>query len=46
LQPSLENVAAHDKLPATGVYIVALPMRIKDGSGGPLRTEAWTADKP
>jgi kynurenine formamidase len=44
--PAFENVAALDQLPATGAYIVALPMKIKDGSGGPLRIVAWVADKP
>jgi kynurenine formamidase len=44
--PAFENVATLDKLPATGAYIVALPMKIKDGSGGPLRIVAWVADKP
>ena len=39
--PAFENVAALDKLPATGAYIIALPMKIKDGSGGPLRIVAW-----
>ena len=36
-----ENVANMDKLPATGAYVVALPMKIKKGSGGPLRIIAW-----
>jgi len=44
--PAFENVAALDKLPVTGAYIVALPMKIKDGSGGPLRIAAWVAEKP
>ena len=44
--PAFENVAALDQLPATGAYIVALPMKIKDGSGGPLRIVAWVAEKP
>jgi len=44
--PAFENVAGLDKLPATGAYVVALPMKIKDGSGGPLRIVAWVADKP
>jgi kynurenine formamidase len=44
--PAFENVAALDKLPATGAYIVALPMKIRDGSGGPLRIVAWVAEKP
>jgi kynurenine formamidase len=43
--PAFENVAALDQLPATGAYIVALPMKIKGGSGGPLRIVAWVAEK-
>ena len=43
--PAFENVAALDKLPATGAYIVALPMKIKEGSGGPLRIVAWVDGK-
>jgi kynurenine formamidase len=39
--PAFENVAALDQLPATGAFIVALPMKIKDGSGGPLRIVAF-----
>jgi kynurenine formamidase len=35
--PAFENVAALDRLPATGAYVVALPMKIAGGSGGPLR---------
>ncbi|SFT90292.1 Kynurenine formamidase [Algoriphagus locisalis] len=35
--PGFENVANLDLLPPTGIYIVALPMKIKGGSGGPLR---------
>lgn len=35
--PAFENVANLDKLPATGLYVVALPMKIAGGSGGPLR---------
>lgn len=35
--PGFENVANLNKLPATGAYVVALPMKIKDGSGAPLR---------
>src|SRR6266581_9684335 len=34
---AFENVAALDQLSATGAYVVALPMKIKGGSGGPLR---------
>lgn len=39
--PGFENVANLDQLPETGSYIVALPMKIKNGSGGPLRIIAW-----
>lgn len=35
--PGFENVANLDQLPETGAYIVALPMKIRDGSGAPLR---------
>lgn len=35
--PAFENVANLDRLPPTGFEIVALPMKIKDGSGAPLR---------
>ncbi len=36
-----ENLANLELLPAKGAYLVALPMKIKDGSGGPLRVIAW-----
>lgn len=32
-----ENVANLNSLPATGAFIIALPMKISGGSGGPLR---------
>ncbi|HNR06871.1 MAG TPA: cyclase family protein [Saprospiraceae bacterium] len=35
--PGFENLANLDQLPVKGIYIVALPMKIKGGSGGPLR---------
>ena len=35
--PAFENVANLDKLPAKGFQIIALPMKIKGGSGAPLR---------
>lgn len=35
--PAFENVANLDKLPFRGFSIIALPMKIKGGSGGPLR---------
>jgi kynurenine formamidase len=39
--PAFENVANLEQLPDIGVYVVALPMKIKNGSGGPLRIIAW-----
>ena len=36
-----ENVANLNELPVKGSYIIALPMKIKGGSGGPLRIIAW-----
>ncbi|HLO80737.1 MAG TPA: cyclase family protein [Chitinophagaceae bacterium] len=36
-KPGFENLANLDKLPAKGIYVVALPMKIAKGSGGPLR---------
>ncbi|MFM7222460.1 MAG: cyclase family protein [Bacteroidota bacterium] len=36
-KPGFENLAHLDKLPAVGAYVVALPMKIGKGSGGPLR---------
>lgn len=38
--PAIENVANLDKLPAKGAFVIALPMKIKGGSGGPLRIVA------
>ena len=35
--PILENVANLDKLPPKGFEVIALPMKIKGGSGGPTR---------
>lgn len=35
--PGFENVANLAALPATGSFVVALPMKIESGSGGPLR---------
>jgi kynurenine formamidase len=35
--PAFENVANLEKLPLKGFSVVALPMKIKGGSGGPLR---------
>ena len=38
--PGFENLTNLDQLPATGAIVVALPMKIAGGSGGPLRAIA------
>jgi kynurenine formamidase len=38
--PGLENLTNLDQLPPTGATVVALPMKIEGGSGGPLRAVA------
>jgi kynurenine formamidase len=43
--PAFENVAQLDKLPATGAHVLALPMKIKGGSGGPVRIVAWIREQ-
>lgn len=35
--PGFENLAGLDRLPATGAWLIALPMKIEGGTGGPLR---------
>ena len=44
--PAFENVAHLDKLPIKGAYVIALPMKIKNGTGGPLRIIAWVPHPP
>ena len=44
--PILENVASMDALPATGFTLIALPMKIAGGSGGPTRVVALLATAP
>jgi len=39
--PGLENVANLGELPETGSFVVALPMKIAGGSGGPVRIAAF-----
>ena len=39
--PAFENLASLDKIPEEGAFVIALPMKIKGGSGGPLRIIAW-----
>ena len=36
-----ENVANLDLLPESGAFVLALPMKIEGGSGGPLRIVAF-----
>jgi kynurenine formamidase len=38
--PGLENLANLDQVPETGAWVIALPMKIGGGSGGPLRAVA------
>jgi kynurenine formamidase len=38
--PGLENVARLEELPEFGAWVIALPMKIAGGSGGPLRVVA------
>jgi kynurenine formamidase len=38
--PAFENLTALDQLPPRGATVYALPMKIKGGSGSPLRTVA------
>jgi kynurenine formamidase len=39
--PAFENVANLDKIPAKGFHVIAMPMKIKNGSGAPLRIAAF-----
>ena len=38
--PGLENLTHLDQLPPVGAIVIALPMKIEGGSGGPLRAVA------
>lgn len=38
--PAFENLAGLEALPARGAFVIALPMKIRGGSGGPLRVVA------
>jgi kynurenine formamidase len=38
--PGFENLSGLDRVPATGALVIALPMKIEGGSGGPLRAIA------
>lgn len=39
--PGLENVADLDRLPAKGATVIALPIQIRGGTGGPARIVAF-----
>lgn len=39
--PALENVANLDQVPEEGSVVIALPMKIEGGSGGPVRIVAF-----
>jgi kynurenine formamidase len=39
--PIFENVANLDRLPPSGAWVIALPMKIGQGTGGPLRIVAF-----
>jgi kynurenine formamidase len=38
--PAFENLTGLDQLPSRGSWVIALPMKIRGGSGGPLRAVA------
>jgi kynurenine formamidase len=38
--PALENLADLDGLPRTGAWLLALPIKTRGGSGGPVRVVA------
>ena len=44
--PGLENLSNLDRLPAHGATVIALPMKIKGGSGAPLRAIAVVFSQP
>lgn len=43
--PGFENVANLESMPQTGGYVIALPMKIERGSGGPLRIVGVVPDR-
>ena len=44
--PGLENLAHLDQLPEVGAWVIALPMKIGGGSGGPLRAVGLVSPGP
>ena len=45
-KPGFENLTHLDQLPAKGLYLIALPMKIAGGSGAPLRIIATLTPGP
>ena len=39
--PAFENVTNLNRLPPKVPMVIAMPMKIRGGSGGPLRIIAW-----
>ena len=44
--PNFENLTSLDRLPPTGAFVAALPMKIEGGSGAPLRAVALVPQRP
>jgi kynurenine formamidase len=44
--PGFENLTRLDELPPVGALVIALPMKIEGGSGGPLRAIALVPRRP
>ena len=42
--PGFENVADLEDIPPTGAFVIALPMKIRGGSGAPLRIVAFVPE--
>ena len=42
---NLENLTNLDQLPPTGAIVIALPMKIEGGSGGPVRVVALVPNR-
>ena len=44
--PGFENLTNLERVPPTGAFVIALPMKIEKGSGGPLRAVAIVPKAP
>ncbi len=42
--PIFENVASLERVPPTGAWVIGLPMKIAEGTGGPLRLVAFVPE--